>query len=213
MLSSIKIDLTELERNLPSVKKQIHFAASQALNTIAYQVARNEMPKKTNETFQGGATRFTQTGFKYIKSNKTNLTAYVFIDPTRADYMKFMVQGGTRFPKKRAIIVATRHSKLNRYGNIPRGTLSSMIEDKSKFFKGIPKGRHGANYEGIWERYGRQSKAGGQRIRMVAQYTDKAQYKPLFPFGTFVEGVVFSQNKGFVKEFRKRLKVALQNAK
>lgn len=214
MRIEVKSNIKELTQNLTRIQKeQIPFAASQTINQLAFEVSKKVLPKKTQEVFEGGATAFTQKAFSYQKSTKRTLIARVFIDEKREKYMRFMVQGGTRFPNKRAILVATDKSKVNKFGNIPRGTIQQMIEDKSKFFKGIPKGREGQQYEGIWERYGRQTKTGGQRIRMVGRYTDNAKYQPIFPFGTFVEGVVFSRNDGFAKLFRANLERALANAR
>ena len=214
MQINVSTNIKELTKGLSRVQKeQIPFAASQTVNQLAYEISRNVLPKKTTEVFEGGATPFTQKAFKYTRSNKRNLIAKVFVDENRQKYMKFMIAGGTRFPDKRAILVATDNSKLNKYGNIPRGTLQQMIDDKAKFFKGVPKGRQGPHYEGIWERYGRASKAGGQRIRMVGRYTDDAQYKPLFMFADYAKNVVFARDGGFNQRFKANLERALLNAR
>lgn len=214
MQINLKIDVDKATRYLNVVHKdQIPFAASKTINDLAFRLSRQVLPDKTQEIFEGGATPFTKRGFRYKRSTKRDLIATVFIDPSRAEYMKFMVDGGTRFPKRRSIIVSTKQSKLNQYGNIPRGTIKQMIDNKDKFFKGIPKGRTGEQYEGIWERYGRKSKDGGERIRMVAKYTDKAGYKPKFPFASIAEGVVFSRTDGFQSKFLLNLQRAMANAK
>lgn len=209
----VKDTLKELSRDLTNIqKKQIPFAASQALNQLAYEIAKKVMPEKADQTFEGGATAFTRKAFNYKKSTKRDLTAIVFINEAQNKYMQFMVQGGTRFPNKRAILVSTKQSKLNKYGNFPKGKVSQMLADKSKFFSGVPKGQSDKP-AGIWERYGRGSRAGGQRIRLVALYTQEAQYKPLFPFGTFGKNYVFSRNDGFAAKFRKNLERALASAR
>lgn len=214
MQINVKVDIDKATRFLNTVQKdQIPFAASKTLNDLAFNLSQKVLPQKTQETFEGGATPFTRRGFRYKRSSKRDLIATVFIDPARAEYMKFMVDGGTRFPKRRSILVSTKQSKLNQYGNIPRGTLKQMVDDKAKFFKGIPKGRTGEQYEGIWERYGRKSKDGGERIRMVAKYTNKAGYKPKYPMGTFAEGVVFSRSDGFQAKFLVNLQRAMASAK
>lgn len=214
MLISVKSNIDDVSKFLyGSQKDQIPFAASQALNTLAFKIAKQTMPQKADETFQGGATPFTKRGFNYKKSTKRDLIANVFVNEAQAKYMMFMVQGGTRLPEKKAILVSTKNSKLNSYGNIPRGTLQNMINDKSKYFKGVPKGMSGSAHEGIWERYGRQAKKGGQRIRMVAKYAGNAQYKPLFEFATFAENVVFARSDGFSYLFKKNLERALATAR
>lgn len=214
MRIEVKTNIKELTRNLTRTQKeQIPFAASQTINQLAFEISKKVLPKKTQEVFEGGATAFTQKAFNYSKSTKHTLIARVFIDEKREKYMRFMIAGGTRTPDKRAILVATDSSKVNKFGNIPRGTIQQMIEDKSKFFKGIPKGRQGQQYEGIWERYGRASKSGGQRIRMVGRYTDEAQYKPLFMFAEYAKNIVFSRSGGFNERFKANLERALANAK
>ena len=163
------------------------------------------------KVFEGGATGFTKRAFRYKPSNKRNLSAEVFTSDNH-EYMKFMIEGGTRFPDKRAIRVSTKHSKLNKYGNFTRATVQKMINDKKKYFTGVPKGMPGAG-AGVWERYGRKTKSGGQKIRMVGVFQDNAQYRPLFPFGEFTEGVVFSRNDGFAIKFRQRLEEAIKTSK
>lgn len=208
----LKDNIKEITKDLNWMQReQIPFAASKTINELAFEISRKVMPEKADQTFEGTATPFTKRGFKYTRSDKRNLTAYVFIDEAQAKYMKFMVSGGTRFPNKRAILVSTKHSKLNKYGNIPRGTLNNMINDKKKYFKGVPNGKSGSNFEGIWERYGRSGD--GKKIRMVAKYTDDAQYRPLFPFGTFTKDVVFSRSGGFATKFRINLQKAIASAR
>lgn len=213
MRISVENNLDQISKKLSYLQRdQIPFAASKTLNQLAYQIAKRTMPEKADQTFQGGATAWTKKGFKYTKSDKRKLFVDVFIDKAQAKYMKFMIAGGTRFPEKRAILVSTKQARLNKYGNFPKGRVASMINDKRKFFTGTPKGQPNKP-AGIWERYGRGSKAGGQRIRLVALYTEDAQYMPLFPFGTFGEKVVFSRDDGFAKKFRENLAQAIATMK
>ena len=198
-------------------KRQIPFATVGALNDVAFKAGPGRggrvLAEKADKVFEGGATGFTKKGFKVNKANRQNLTAEVFVDKAQAEYMRFQIKGGTRFPERRALLISTQHTKLNKYGNITQATYARMINDKGKFFKGVPKGKIGDQYEGIWERYGRQTKRGGQRIRMVARYIDRAQYRPLFPFAETLNGVVFSQQDGIEVRFRKRLEQGLRSAK
>jgi len=215
MRIDLSVDIKKITKNLSRLQKeQIPFAASKSLNQLAYQIAKKTMPQKTEQVFDRGAPNFTKRGFFYKPSSKRQLWTDVFIGKDRLHYMKFMVQGGTRFPDKRAILVATRHSRVNKYGNLTRNTIANMLNDKNKFFKGQPKGGRGLP-EGIWERYGRKgrSNSAGQKIRLVALYTKDAQYKPIFPFGTFADTVVFSRNDGFAKLFRQNLSLALRTAR
>lgn len=209
----VKDNIAEITKNLDrKYRKQIPFAASRALNDVA-KAARLENNKQTSAVFEGGAVGHTKRAFKYKTTNKRELAAVVFIDPKTHKYMEFMIAGGTRFPNNKAILTSTYKSKLNRYGNFTKGTMAQMLDDKTKFFKGVPKGQPNAG-EGIWERYGRsKSYPSGRRIRKVGAYIDHAQYRPIFPFGTFTEGVVFSRDKGFAKAFRERLAQAISTAR
>lgn len=194
-------------------KRQIPFATSRALNDTAFNIARKDLPKFANRIFTGGAVPFTKRGFKFIKSNKKRgspnfLTAFVFIDKLQGAYMKFQIDGGIRKPKRKAILIPTNKLRVNKYGNITRATRSNIINNKSKYFKGIPKGRFGEVYEGIWERSG-----DNQKIRMVAKYKDDARYNKKFPFPTIVEKLVNNRTKGFRARFEQRLKEALATAR
>ena len=194
-------------------KRQIPFATSRALNDTAFNIARKDLPKFANRIFTGGAVPFTKRGFKFIKSNKKRgsqnfLTAFVFIDKLQGAYMKFQIDGGIRKPKRKAILIPTNKLRVNKYGNITRATRSRIINDKFKYFKGVPRGRFGELYEGIWERSG-----DNQKIRMVAKYKDDARYNKKFPFPTIVEKLVNNRTKGFRARFEQRLKEALASAR
>lgn len=217
MQISVTSNIREVSRGLNRIqRKQIPFAASLALNDVAFEAGPKGkvLAEKADKTFKGGATRFTQRGFKVKKATKRSLTAEVFVDERQAQYMRFQINGGTRFPLRNALLISTERTRLNRFGNITPATYKQIINNKQKYFKGVPKGKSGQNYEGIWERYGRSKRhPGGQRIRMVARYIDKAQYRPLFPFADTTQGVVFSQHSGIAVRLRKRLEQALRTAR
>jgi len=216
---NVSSNINQVTRHLTAIqKKQIPFALAGALNDVAFKAGPGRggkvLAKEADKTFKGGATGFTKRGFKVNKATKQNLTAEVFVDELQAKYMRFQIKGGTRFPERKSLLISTDKTRLNKFGNITPATYARLINDKTKYFKGVPKGVSGQQYEGIWERYGRSSrKPGGQRIRMVARYIDKAQYRPLFPFGETVKGVVFGQQGGITERFKKRLAYALKTAK
>ena len=214
---NITSNIKPLTKRLNSAeKKQIPFALSKALNNVAFATVDKANPtglkQKADKIFDGGAVAFTKSGFRFKKSTKKNLEAIIFVESEREKYLKFQINGGTRFPNKKAIIVPTDNMKLNKYGNITKATREKLFNDRKKYFFGIPKGKSGKNNEGIWERYGRRKSGdtSGYKMRMVAQLTSKAQYRPKFPFAETVEGVVFSQKRGIGKEFEKALKDAIR---
>ena len=208
----VRSNIAEVTKHLTDVqKKQIPFATSKTLNELAYDISRKAMPQNADRKFKGGATPFTKKGFKYKKSTKRQLYSEVYVDEIQVEYMKFMVEGGTRFPKKRAIVVPTSSMRLNRYGNMKEGKVKQILADKDKYFSGVPKGHPGAP-AGIWERYGRRG-GRAKRIRPVALYTNSAGYMPLFPFAKIGKSVVFARSNGFSERFRKNLLAALATAK
>ena len=211
MQISIAAEIRSVERYLTDVQKRhIPFAASRTINDLAKKIARKVMPEKAEATFKGGVPSFTKRGFFYENSTRRNLTAKVFIGEKQAEYLKFQILGGTRFPDRQSLMISTDKTKLNKFGNITRATYNNLINDKVKYFKGVPKGKAGKNYEGIWERDGRSARhPSGRRIRMVARYIDQAQYQPIFPYAKIAKRVVFSQDDGAASIFRNRLKQAL----
>jgi|TARA_B100000035_G_scaffold238693_1_gene206994 hypothetical protein len=212
----LSADFKKLSKGLNSMQRtQLPFVISKTINEVAFASIDKNNPEglkqKAKDTFEGGATNFTVGGFRFRKSTKKNLTAYVFVESAREKYMKFQIKGGTRQPHNKTILVPTKNIKLNKFGNLTRATRNKLFDDKKKFFEGIPKGLTGDNNRGIWERYGRnKANPSGQRIRMVANYVGQAQYRPKFPFKKTVEGVVFGQKRGIGRTFEKNLKLALK---
>ena len=208
---SVKSNVKDIAKSLSRRHRtQVPFAASRALNDVAFS-ARKESNLQTNKVFKGGAVAFTRRAFKYKKSHKTRLFSEVFVGADHS-YMAYQIEGGTRFPDSKFVRVNTTHTKLNKYGNVTRGRMQQMINNKDKYFTGTPKGMPDAG-DGIWERYGRKTKSGGQRIRMVASFQEKASYRAKFPFEKIVQGVVENPVMGFSARFRKHLDAAVRSAR
>ena len=206
MQISVESNIKEITKTLDrKYRKQIPYATSQALNDVA-QRSYQESNKQTANVFSGGATRWTKNSFRYRRANKRDLMAEVYLRDDHA-YMEYQIEGGTRYPKRKAIMTPTSKARLNKYGNFTRGKVQQMITNKEKYFHGAPEGSRGS--EGIWERYGK----GKSKIRKVASYVDKAEYSAKFPFGKIVTGVVGSRRSGFVARFASRLREAIRTAR
>ena len=196
-------------------KKQIPFATMLALNDTAFALHK-AYKAQTKQKFDN-PTNFTQKGFRVQKAKKTELTAVVYVDKKREDYMELQSSGGVRSPKRTSIVVPndknTGHIAQYPSGNITKGALNQIRKNRKKYFFGVPKGGQGT--DGIWERYGRESAgtSAGMRIRQVAKLTKFAKYKALYPFETIGRGVAFSRKNGFDTNFAKRLRYALKTAK
>lgn len=176
MSTTIRIDTTQLERNLASAKKQIPFATSKALNDTANIVAKHltdEMDKHldrptpfTKRAFLTGSGRF-----KGKRSTKRDLEVIIMADKIQNEYLAVNVYGGVRTPKRKAIMIPTGKLGTNKYGNLPRSTQRQMVAEKGKFFKGGVD--HNLN-PGIY----RRTKTG---IEMVATYETTAKYQKIYP--------------------------------
>lgn len=216
MRVNIKSNIKEVTKGLSSIqKKQIPFATMLALNDTAFALHKT-YKKQTTQKFDD-PTPYTQKAFRVDKAKKTQLTAVVYVDKKRQDYMQLQVDGGTRTPKRSSIVVPSSKntSGITQYasGNITKGAMNKIKRNKKKYFFGVPKGGKGT--EGIWERYGRTSTntSSGARIRQVAKLTKMAKYKALYPFEKIGNGVAFSRKNGFDAHFAKRLRYALRTAK
>ena len=195
MKSNIEQVTKDIERKY---RKQIPFAVARALTDVAKH-AKEEANRQTQTKFEGGATGWTRRSFAYRRATKTQLEAETYLRADHA-YMVKQIEGGTRLPKRRAILAPARGTRLNKYGNITRGKMQQMITNKQKYY---------AKDDAIWERYGRN----GSKVRRVANYIRRAQYQAKFPFYQIVEGIIGSRSVGFKARFTMRLAEAIRTAK
>lgn len=125
---------------------QIPYAASKAINDTIFDVYRAE--GKALQTFIDRPRPFTAKAYKVIKADKRRLVAYIKTKQVQEGYLQWAVYGGRRAPNKTANVVPVEH-RLNPYGNMPRGSIKKMLEDKQRYFSGVPRGYSEA---GIWKR-------------------------------------------------------------
>lgn len=145
----IKVKIEGLQPTLAHVAglgKQVRYAASRALNNVAF-AANAEVKEEMKRTFKGGTTSYTLSAFKVIKASKDNLTATVAL---RLDSggkarsydvtLKHLFTGGTRTWKGMEgafrrlgvlppgfMIVPGSACPLDGYGNPPRGLIVQLI--------------------------------------------------------------------------------------
>ena len=210
MQISVKTDITAATRHLTRIqRKQIPFAASQALNDTAFNArsaVQVQLPKKLDRP-----TPWTIRGVRVGKSTKRNLHARVYFAPDRARYMKYQIEGGTR-TNTTGTIVMPKNLKQNKYGNIPRGKIKKLLQRPDTFIgtiKGIP---------GVWQRghiskrgkFSARTKSRASNVRLLARFEDQATYSPRFPLRKIVTGVARSN---FRRNFSRRLAAALRTAR
>lgn len=197
MKISIKDNIKDVTKQLNRVqKKQIPFATMLTLNDVAF-MARKELRKQAEKKFKNPIP-FTLNGFQVVKAKKNNLTSIVFIESKRYEYMKFEIFGGTRMPKARAIVVPTSKMAVNKYGNMPKNKIRTLLGKDNVFSKTIN------GKPGIWQ----QNK--DRSMTRLASYKDNAPYKPIFHFEKIVKGIVNSKINAV---FEKRIREALARAR
>jgi hypothetical protein len=178
-------------------RDQIPFAASQAINKLAFQIAvgqggRGELRTKIDKFLKGGAERFTKQGFQYVKSDKRKLQATVFAElggnkatatgrytpatsGSKRRYLENIIEGGTILPpdngRRTNLLTPTVHtpkSAINRHGNIKKKAYAKYRADTKRYFYGFPKGQPKTpDNLGLYERMGVKRKAGGSKLRMI----------------------------------------------
>ena len=222
MQISVKSNIREVTGRLHFInKKAIKTATRNTLNDVAKQVTRQNVPgglrEETSNTFvkksgAKGATNHTRTGFFYTRANKQNLTAFVFWDQKRGDYMNTQTYGGTRKPNSRYIVVPHKENGtrlMDAHGNVRWGKYSEMKRNKTKFFEGKPLGFPNAKV-GLWERYPTSGGKRSQKIRQIAAYKERTTHRPLFDFEPTVRSYVRDRQRGFNPQFTRNLHLSMR---
>lgn len=194
---SVQADVKGATRWLNSVqRRQIPFATSKALNDTAFEARKNLQKGIARDLDR--PTPFTQKGFRVHRAKKSRLEAIVEIEQKRWEYLKFQVEGGTRRPKSRVIIIG--QGRRNQYGNTPgfRRLRSRLLAQKTTF-EGTINGT-----AGIWRRHR------NGRLELLARYVNQASYQRRFRFRERVEKTVRAR---FPTHFARSLQRALATAR
>lgn len=160
-------------QHLGSLKRQIPYALSRSINETLYS-GRIEQQKQVDKYFDGGATPFTKRGFRYTKATKNRLIGTLYIDATRAGYMRLMIQGGIDTPEKRALVQPVlKNTRVNKYGNLTRGRVRTLLSSPD-VFSGVPKGTN--RPAGIYRRT-----RNGRGLRMMIAYESTRSVNAKYP--------------------------------
>lgn len=168
---SIRADMREVSRAFVDLRhRQLPFAASLALNTLAKGAAADE-GTATLETFES-PTPFTQKGFAVIPATKASLIAVLHIRAIAAEYLAPYIEGGPRsLGGKRAMLVPVK-TPVNAFGNLPRGRLASLKAKPNVFV-----GKVGA--KGPAGVYQRQA---GKRPKLLIAFADTSEAPKRFDY-------------------------------
>lgn len=209
-------DINKLQLALATIKGQLPFAASVALNNTAFQVKQAMKPATTQ--YFSNPTPFTQNAFRYTRSSKTDLIATVYADPSRK-YLPTEIRGGTRRVKSYEAFLRGLSNgalppgkliptslTLNAAGN-PKKALFAQIQsklsttDQGGFFIGTPKGTGRA--PGVYRR------SRGQLYPYFLT-ADEPRYQPRFPMERIGTDIA---RRVFPSELNKALTRALNSAR
>ena len=180
---NIKSNIDEVIKQISIAKKeQIPYAISLAVNETAQDIATEvteQMPR-----FIDRPTPFTLKAYlsasgkwKGKRANKRDLTAIIQAGEIQAEYLAFQVYGGTRKPKKTAILVPTLKAPKNQYGNLSRANLKKYAEPSGKLFHA---GKKENKEPGVYRNNRRT-------IEMLAAYELETQYEARFPIHKIAE--------------------------
>lgn len=194
---SVKADFAAvIERLDRQLWRQVPFAAAKALTDTAraaQKVATSEIDRVFDRPVE-----FTRKAIGISYATKQTLTAKVFVKDLQAAYLGLQVSGGTRTPKRRALVIPGQNLPLNQYGNIPKGKIKALLARKD-VFSGRVRG-----IEGIWQR----QKKGG--VKLLVLYEPKAEYKRRFPFVAITKAEV---ERVVLPNFRAALQAAIASAR
>ena len=227
MQVSVVSDLAKLKKGMNAQQRsQLPFALSNTLNSIAFSGRKHVQAQLKAKLDR--PTPYTLRGVQVEKSHKKKaLVAKLgFVgkgfrqmkgEIMPADYMTYQIAGGIRHPRKRTIMVPTKHQNTNRFGNVAVSKYRSLIADKARYFAGVPtsgskggrKPRLGPEASGVWKRLGPK---GNRRmnIQMMIAFEQQALYKPRFPFNEIVTRHV---KRTFQREFGKAFTKAMKSAR
>jgi len=196
----VEAEIKELENGLVSLyKRQIPYAAKEALNDTAWDVRRDQMRRMPY--FIDRPTPGTVKAFKVTKATKRKLVAVTEIVKHKWRYLKWTVLGGTRRP--RGFLTLPVQHRLNKYGNIP-----ALRRKKPLWGRRQPaaKGQFVANIkgtEGIW-------KVIRGKLTLLVAMRQEADYQPSWPFRAIGRRTI---NSKFYRNMVKTLNHAIKTAK
>jgi hypothetical protein len=179
-MTAIRVNNAEVDRILKGFSaKQLPFAIAKAL-TVTAQDAKREADKQLEKVLDR-PTPFTKRAFGIARATKQRQRSSVFVKDIQAEYLQYAIEGGTRRPDRKAILVPV-NIRLNKYGNIPskaQGKKIRALLAKPNVFQGSVRG-----VSGIWQRTNKNKK-----LKLLIRLEDKVRYKRRLNFYGMVQGV------------------------
>lgn len=202
---SVRSNLKQVIRQLSAVAyKQVDFAAAQAVNDLARQVAEAEK-QNIKDTFEKPKP-FTVSAVAVRGATKRTLTAVVFIRPIAAKYLAPYEDGGAHKLPGRALL-NPKNIRLDQYGQLTRSTLQ-RLKARRDVFIGPVNTKHGP-VNGVWQRTKAQR---GQRpgLKLLIRFGDALPVKKRLGYGTTAKAII---DRGWSGAFERTMARALATAR
>jgi hypothetical protein len=210
--SSIKEVTANLKQQF---KRQIPFAASRAINEMAFET-REMIKDLMKTTYEGGVVTYTQNAIYSNKSTKRKLSAQVYVggnDQHRIAYILNTIDGG-KIPvyKEKPFSPNKKRVRVTKVGhNMPRGFVKRGLQKEAHFIytaqPGKPKGKNGKMPSGLYRRRGTGKRA---KIELLVAFYDDQVNKKTLPAKSASAAFV---KRHFTPIFYKHLKQAIATAK
>mgnify|MGYP006908236344 CR=1 FL=1 len=117
-------------QHLARVRRQVPFAAAQALTTTAFSGRRRVVERTYPQAFEVRNKGFARRAFRVKKARKTDLVAAVFDDLGRANLL-LHARGGVKRPRGGSLAVPSK--------NVRRGTRGVVKGQRPEALRGNPK--------------------------------------------------------------------------
>ena len=162
------------------LKDEFKFASTVAINDAAFAV-RDELGKSLDETFDKGASKFTQKAFRVSKkAKKTDLEALVETKDIQSEYIVPALTGGKRktgdyaTSKRAGVMIPGVAAKTNKYGNMPRGWLKKQTQRTDTFLGEIE--LNGRKTLGVYRTKKLGKRSTKSRLQVLATFRDEVEY-------------------------------------
>ncbi|MGC8343652.1 hypothetical protein [Pantoea ananatis] len=165
--------LKDLAFQLQCLKKQMPFALSQALTSIAREIAAAEKTALTRRL--DSPTPFTVNSVGSTAARKSNLQAKVFVRDIASSYLAPFEFGGQHKLNSSALL-NPKNIKLNKYGNLPRNKMN-QLKAKDNVFIGEAGSRNGV-FQRVKSKKGKKAK---KRLKRSVNGTRRVRDKSPSP--------------------------------
>lgn len=162
---SIQLDTSRIQRDLSDMQKQIPYATSVAVNSLAFDAMREEN-SAMSEIFDNPRP-FTTRATQVNKATKLDPTAVVSLRDQQAKYLTPYETGGDHWVGARdgtGDLLVPVDGRTDAYGQIPRGLIKRLLA-RPDVFAGTVRG-----IRGIWQRPTRGSRRNGAPGKMKLLY-------------------------------------------